>query len=231
MKRLNIKDAFVGEPSGADDGSDEPGDEAVVLSVRGGELTLFVPAGTRDAQVLDQPAAIRGQLRLENERVLSIEISDGATGAFFEDESLEFHRRRQASGSVGLSSIEGPDYLESGRRRACDIMSGELICTSPQTAVAELTRLLAFHNISGLPVIADGQLVGIVSEADVIGKQGQTVAEIMTPNVITCREDDSVEAVAQLMAQHRIKRVLVTHGDHPVGLVSRADIVRALSGT
>src|SRR5919198_4258275 len=148
MKRLNIKDAFVGEPSGADDGSDEPGEEAVVLSVRGGEVVLVVPEGTPDGQVLDGPSVIRGALRLENERVLNFEIHDGATGAFFEDESVELHRRRQQAGSVGLSSIEGPDYLAAGRKRACDVMSAAMITTTPDTPVAELTRLLTFHNVS-----------------------------------------------------------------------------------
>jgi CBS domain-containing protein len=231
MKRLNIKDAFVGEPSGAADGSDEEGDEAVVLAVRGGEIVLVVPSGTPDEQVLGNPSIIRGALRLENERVLSFEICDGATGAFFEDESAELHRRRQESGSVGLSSIEGPDYMATGRRRARDIMSGTVISTSPETSVKELSRLLTFHNVSGLPVLDErGKLVGIVSEADVIGKRGKTVGEIMTRDIITVQEGDSLESVAQLMAEHRIKRVLVMRGQELVGLVSRADIVKALAG-
>ena len=154
MKRLNIRDAFVGEPSGADDGSDEAGDEAIVLSVRGGEIVVVVPEGTPDGQVLDGPSIVRGALRLENERVLNFEIHDGATGAFFEDESVELHRRRQETGSVGLSSIEGPDYMAAGRKRACDVMSAQIICTSPETSVQELSRLLAFHNVSGLPVMS-----------------------------------------------------------------------------
>ena len=231
MKRLNIKDAFVGEPSGVDDGSDEPGEEAVVLSVRGGEVVLVVPEGTPDGQVLDGPSVIRGALRLENERVLNFEIHDGATGAFFEDESVELHRRRQEAGSVGLSSIEGPDYLTAGRKRACDVMSAAVISTTPDTSVAELTRLLTFHNVSGLPVLDEsGKLVGIVSEADVIGKHGRTVDEIMTRDVITVTEEEPLESIAQLMARHRIKRVLVMRGDTLVGLVSRADIVKALAG-
>lgn len=231
MKRLNIRDAFVGEPTGADDGSEEAGDEAVVLSVRGGEVVVVVPPGTADERVLDGPSIIRGALRLENEQVLSFEIYDGATGAFFEHESAELHRRRQESGSVGLSSIEGRDFMGAARKRARDVMSAAVICTSPETSVQELSRLLAFHNVSGLPVLdAARKLAGIVSEADVIAKQGDTVGEIMTRDVITAREDDSLESIAQQMAENRIKRVLVLRGDEVIGLVSRADIVRALAG-
>jgi CBS domain-containing protein len=121
--------------------------------------------------------------------------------------------------------------MATGRRRARDIMSGTVISTSPETSVKELSRLLAFHNVSGLPVLDErGKLVGIVSEADVIGKRGKTVGEIMTRDIITVQEGDSLESIAHLMAEHRIKRVLVMRGQELVGLVSRADIVKALAG-
>jgi CBS domain-containing protein len=231
MKRLNVMDAFIGEPDGVSDGSDLEGDEAVLLAVRGGEVVVVVTPGTPDERVLHSPSVVRGALRLENERVLSFEIQDGATGAFFEEESAELHRRRQQTGSVGLSSIEGPDYMAAGRRLARDVMTEALIWTNPETSVKELSRLLTFHNISGLPVLDEaGQMVGIVSEADVIGKRGKTVGEIMTRDVITVQDTASLESVAQLMAQHRIKRVVVLRGKDLVGLVSRADIVKALAG-
>ena len=110
-------------------------------------------------------------------------------------------------------------------------MTSEVICTSPDVSVQELSRLLAFHNVSGLPVVdSSGKVVGIVSEADVIGKRGATVGEIMTRNLITADEDATLESIAQLMREHRVKRVLIMRGDRLVGLVSRADIVRALAG-
>jgi CBS domain-containing protein len=231
MRRLNIKDAFVGEPTGSEDASDEEGDEAVVLAVRGGEVVIVVSPGTPDDKLLDGPPLIRGALRLENERILSFEIQDGATGAFVEDESAEMHRRRQETGSVGLSSIEGPTSAPTTTKRSRDVMSSEVICTSPEVSVQELSRLLSFHNVSALPVVDEaGRVVGVASEADVIGKRGARVSEIMTRNLITADEDATLESVAQLMRQHRVKRVLIMRGEKLVGLVSRADLVRALAG-
>lgn len=113
---------------------------------------------------------------------------------------------------------------------ASDIMTAPVVTVGPDATVTRIARLLLECKISAVPVIAGGKLVGIVSEADVIAKQGRTVGEIMTRDVITAREDDSLESIAQLMAQHRIKRVLVMRGDSVAGLVSRADIVRALAG-
>ncbi len=95
MKRVNIEDAFVGEPTSDRAGAEAAdGDEALVLAVRGGEVVAVVPAGTPEDGAVGAARLIRGALRLENERVLTFEIHEGASGAFFEDESARLHRRR-----------------------------------------------------------------------------------------------------------------------------------------
>src|SRR5918995_4831633 len=104
MKRVNIRESFVGEPSpgqeflsrtlnalGAESKDDE-GSEALMLAVRGGELTIVVPAGLADARAVQEAETIRGVLHLENERVMTFEIQAGATGAFYDDEPAAFHR-------------------------------------------------------------------------------------------------------------------------------------------
>src|SRR5581483_10872964 len=74
MKRFNIQSAFVGEPTASQEGLEADDDqEAVVLRVRGGELTLVVPSGTPDEQIVQRCGVLRGALRLENERVLTFE--------------------------------------------------------------------------------------------------------------------------------------------------------------
>ncbi|HYU20964.1 MAG TPA: CBS domain-containing protein [Chloroflexota bacterium] len=230
MKRVNIKDAFVGEPDSSQEGVEaEDSDEAVILAVRGGEIVAVVPAGTPDDSAVAAASTIRGALRLENERVLTFEIHEGASSAFFEDESAELHRRRQESGSVGLSTILGEDYM-SGSRTAGQVMTRDVLTADPGMPMDELAKLLAFHNVSGMPVVDEaGKVVGVVSEADVIGKQGATVRDIMTPDVISVPEETSIEEIAALMAERKIKRVVVMDGELLLGMVSRADIVRALA--
>jgi CBS domain-containing protein len=230
VKRVNIKDAFVGEPTwGQDEAGADEGDEALVLAVRGGEIVAVMPAGTADENAVGAASIIRGALRLENERVLTFEIHEGTSGAFFEDESAELHRRREESGSVGLSTIGVGGYME-GPRTAGEIMTRDVVTATRDMPVDELTKLLAFHNISGMPVLDEsGALIGIVSEADVIGKQGVTVGDIMTPDVVGAPGSTPIEQIAALMAERRIKRVPVVEDDVLKGMVSRADIVRALS--
>jgi CBS domain-containing protein len=227
---VNIKDAFVGEPTSSQEGvGAEDSDEAVVLAVRGGEVVVVVPAGTPEEDVVGAASVIRGALRMENERVLTFEIHEGASSAYFEDESAQLHRRRQASGAVGLAAIGGTDYMDD-RRTAGEIMTRDVLTVRPDTPTEELARLLAFHNVSGMPALDEaGALLGIVSEADVLGKRGATVGEIMTPEVVTVAEVTPIEQIAALMATKRIKRVPVVVDNALVGMVSRADIVRALA--
>ena len=84
MKRRNVQEAFVGEPTA---NPTEPldhyaeGDEAVDIEVRGGKLLVVVPAGTPDGEVFDKHTFLGGELELEDGRVLSFQIQDGAVGA------------------------------------------------------------------------------------------------------------------------------------------------------
>jgi CBS domain-containing protein len=230
VKRVNIEDAFVGEPSPSQPGvAAQDSDEAIVLAVRGGELVAVVPSGTPEEGAVGAAGLIRGALRLENERVLTFEIREGASGAFFEDESAQLHRRRQESGAVGLSAIGGTDYM-GDRRTASEIMTRDVLTARRDMPTEELAALLAFHNVSGMPVLDEAStVIGIVSEADVIGKRGATVGEIMTPEVVSVTATTPIEHIAALMTEKKIKRVPVMAEGALVGMVSRADIVRALA--
>jgi len=109
-------------------------------------------------------------------------------------------------------------------------MSRTVVAVNADMLVEDAAKLLAYHNISGMPVEGwDGGVVGIVSEADVIGHIGMTVSEVMTSEVISVGERATVEEIAALMAERRIKRVPVMEDGGVVGMVSRADIVRALA--
>jgi CBS domain-containing protein len=230
VKRVNIKDAFVGEPTSSQEGVEaEDSDEAVVLAMRGGEVVAVVPAGTPEEGAVGAASLIRGALRLENERVLTFEIHEGASSAFFEDESAQLHRRRQESGAVGLAAIGGTDYMAAGRT-AGDIMTRGVLTTRRDMPTEEFAKLLAFHNVSGMPVLDEANMViGIVSEADVLAKRGATVGEIMTPEVVSVTETTPIEQIAALMAEKKIKRIPIIVDEVLVGMVSRADIVRALA--
>lgn len=116
---------------------------------------------------------------------------------------------------------------------ASDIMTRKVWTTSPESSVQEAAQLLDHERISGVPVVdARGRLIGIVSEADIISKvnrEGLRVADIMTCELVTVDEETPVGEIAALLSERRIKRVPVMNNDKLVGIVSRADIVRAVA--
>ena len=114
---------------------------------------------------------------------------------------------------------------------AKDIMTREVVTVTPETPVEELAKILAERNISGVPVVDEaGNVVGIATEADIItkGKEGK-VANIMTREVVSVCEDTPVEEIARILTERGIKRVPVLREGKLVGIVSRADIVRAMA--
>jgi len=232
MRRVNIEAAFLGE-GGVSDTGDE---EGLALSVRGGEIVLVLPAGTPETRAVEAASTVRGSLRLENGRVMTFEIHDGAVGAFFEDEPSELFDRREASPADGLSSVSarpahgatfrGAEALQGVSATARDVMTTSVIGVSPGDSVDEAARLLTFHDISGLPVCDGTRVVGVVSEADLIGKSGATVSEVMTAPAVTVSESTSLEHMAHQFTQQRIRRLpVVDAAGNLMGIVSRHDVL------
>lgn len=220
MKRQSIADAAarVAAPGLPDLPAGE-GQEAVSLVVRGGELIAVVPSTTPDDRVETDAVVLRGCLRLEDERVLTFQVPVGPGATSFQD--LHEHLHSPHPEAPAASPIS---------QTARDIMSREIVTVGSDMLVEDAAKLLAYHNISGMPVEdPDGKVVGIVSEADVIGHIGATVEDVMTPEVVSVGEDATVEEIATLMAQHRIKRVPVMTNGTLLGMVSRSDIVRAIA--
>jgi CBS domain-containing protein len=113
---------------------------------------------------------------------------------------------------------------------AKDIMTRDVVTVSPAASVKELAKTLVRQQISGAPVMnKKGQIVGVVSEADIVASSGKTVKDIMSKRVCSVAEETPVEEIAGLMTAHKISRLPVMRGQKLIGLVSRADIVGAIA--
>jgi len=143
---------------------------------------------------------------------------------------------------------------------ASDVMSGNVLSVRPEATIAEAIRLMLDNRISGLPVLDEtGRLVGILTEGDLLRRgetgterhrprwleilmgpgrlaeeyvrtHGRRIAEVMTRDPVGVSPDTPLEEIVALMERHRIKRVPVLDGDVPVGILSRADLLRGLAG-
>jgi len=141
---------------------------------------------------------------------------------------------------------------------ARDLMTSDVVTVPPETPVIAVARLLAERGISAVPVLeSDGTLLGIVTEADLIRRlaeeedkpvgwirtlfgdpaaqadryartHGLTAGDVMTENLVTVEEGTSACRIAHLMEEKRIRRVLVVQDGRLRGIVSRADLLRAL---
>lgn len=111
--------------------------------------------------------------------------------------------------------------------RVGEIMTRDVLTAKPETLVVEIVRMMARNKITGLPVVdADNRLIGVVSESDIIGKTGDTVADIMTHGSWTVDEDTPLGDAAEVMLRRRIRRLPVVRGDNElIGLLSRSDLI------
>ncbi len=106
------------------------------------------------------------------------------------------------------------------------------ITITPDMRVRDVIALTRQHRISGLPVIAEGKIVGIVTNRDLRfeTRLDEPVSSIMTPRdrLITIREGASLDEAQALMHRHRLERVLVTNEAFELkGLVTVKDILKA----
>ena len=114
--------------------------------------------------------------------------------------------------------------------KAEDVMTTKVISVTENQTKRQAALLLAQHRISGLPVVNDDNVVvGVVTEYDVISKEGQTVGDIMSHDVISVTPDTDLEEVRHILVHERIKRLPVLDQGRLLGIVSRADLVREVA--
>ena len=143
--------------------------------------------------------------------------------------------------------------------KAADVMTSNVISIEPNASILQAIRLMLQHRISGLPVTdTSGAVVGILTEGDLLRRNetgtqrrrprwleflvgpgrlateyvhasGRKVHEVMTRDVHSIGEESKLDEVVALMERHRIKRLPVLKDKKLVGIVSRANLIRALA--
>lgn len=143
---------------------------------------------------------------------------------------------------------------------ARDIMTRPVISVGPDATLREVVDLLLQHRISGLPVVEDGQVVGVVGDGDLLHRHelgteasddgrswwqrllqddpaplhyvrahGSHVRDVMDTRVVCVDERTPLARIARIFEQRHVRRVPVLRAGQLVGLVTRADLVRALA--
>jgi CBS domain-containing protein len=143
--------------------------------------------------------------------------------------------------------------------KAQEIMTPQVVTVRSDSSLQEAIAAMLRHGISGMPVVdAHGRPVGMLSESDLLrrteldterkrprwlaflvgpGKlaeeythtHGRTVADVMTDRLVSVAPDTTLREVVQLMEQHRVKRLPVLENGQLLGIISRANLLRALA--
>jgi CBS domain-containing protein len=143
--------------------------------------------------------------------------------------------------------------------KASDVMVSNVITIGPDASVQDVANLLLSNRISAVPVVdADGRVLGIVSEGDLINRvdtatahrkswwldalasndalaleyiktHSRNVSDVMTHDVITASPETSVSEIAALLEKNGIKRVPIVKGGKLIGIVSRANLLQGLA--
>lgn len=118
-------------------------------------------------------------------------------------------------------------------------MTRDLVTVTPTTEIMRAARLLVENDISGVPVVDDqNRLVGILTERDCIAvaasagyfdEAGGSVSDYMSSPVQTAAPSDSLVDLANRFASSRYRRYPVLDGGQLVGLISRRDVMEALT--
>jgi CBS domain-containing protein len=141
--------------------------------------------------------------------------------------------------------------------RVAEVMTTEILTVTTETSLKDVAALLAGRGISGAPVVdAQGHVVGVISEADILAKErrprqqgrlgkmlgyhdhpdakatARNAGEAMTAPPIVVTADRRVDAAAAIMLDRQVNRLpVVDRAGALVGIVTRADLVRAFVHT
>jgi IMP dehydrogenase len=107
------------------------------------------------------------------------------------------------------------------------------VCVAPDTTVAELLTITKAHNFSGVPVVSNENLLGIITNRDVrfVTDLDQPVSQVMTKKerLVTVKEGESREVLLELFREHRIEKLLMVDDDFNLrGMITVKDILQAV---
>ncbi|MGW5782279.1 CBS domain-containing protein [Streptomyces sp. NPDC003863] len=108
-----------------------------------------------------------------------------------------------------------------------DLMTGDVVSAVPVTSFREIAKLLAEHDITGVPVLdEDDHVVGVVSESDLLARHELTARDLMTTPAVTVHAEETVADAARLMVRRGVERLpVVDVEERLVGIVTRRDLL------
>jgi CBS domain-containing protein len=119
-------------------------------------------------------------------------------------------------------------------RAILDSKGHQIQSVEPEAKLSAAIKLLGERKIGAVLVMSKGRIEGILSERDIVRVLGQRgagaldepVSEVMTRKVISCRQNDTVGAIMEMMTTGKFRHLPVVEDERVVGLISIGDIVK-----
>ena len=119
-------------------------------------------------------------------------------------------------------------------RAILDTKGHNILSVEPQAKLSAAVKLLGERKIGAVLVMSNGQIEGILSERDIVrvlsergaGVLEAPVSEVMTRKVVSCRPNDTVSAIMEMMTLGKFRHLPVLDGERVVGLISIGDVVK-----
>ncbi|OPX73403.1 MAG: Inosine-5'-monophosphate dehydrogenase [Methanoregulaceae archaeon PtaB.Bin152] len=111
-----------------------------------------------------------------------------------------------------------------------DFMTSDVVSVEIPGNRDDVLKILKRTGISGVPVLKDGRLVGIITRKDLLRKAEETqLGLLMTPDPVTIGPDATIQEAASMMVTHSVRRLPVVEDGSLLGLLSVADLIAALA--
>ena len=114
-----------------------------------------------------------------------------------------------------------------------EVMTKDPACCGASETVTKVAGLMKQHDVGSVPVVESDRLVGIVTDRDIVLKvvaggrnpEQAPVSDAMTPNPVSCKEDDDLDYALKLMKERQIRRMpIVDGGGRLTGIIAQADV-------
>jgi CBS domain-containing protein len=143
--------------------------------------------------------------------------------------------------------------------RVEDFMTRQVVTITPDATFLAAAQLMLEHRVGGLPVVdASGRMIGVFSESDLLREEAKgddcspwlqmmiapdgrsaeplrldtrKVGDAMTREPITIASDASIDQACRMLHERRLRRLPVVEGGKLIGVISRADLVRAVAAS
>lgn len=113
-----------------------------------------------------------------------------------------------------------------------DAMTPGVTSANPSQSVADAAQTMKSEHIGSLPVVSDGQLVGMLTDRDIVMRvvaervdpDSINVGDIVSGDLVTVEPDQDLDEALALMARHQVRRLPVVEGSELVGILAQADV-------